>query len=298
MRLTQEASNAGREGVPDCSSYALRERAMLAEQRCRELESQLLSLQTPGRQNALSATPDRGGLLPLPRCGSRAAPSSGRRGRSDCRSSSPGPSPARPAALQRDLLSLHDLASMPGSRPTQHRPQGHTGSAPPASPLGVDVSAALQAQLVDSERQRQAAEAQAAAARRMADGARQEIASAQQERDQAQQQLQEVLQARRHSCSLPARPAPLHAGSTVHIQMYLCTLWAGRSRWLTLNVRMCTGCLIVCALLCRALRSWSLNCKNPGVAPNCSRLQHRRCVAALWRQRSPLVWLACMAAVQ
>ncbi len=46
------------------------------------------------------------------------------------------------------------------------------------------------------------------------------------------------------------------------------------------------GCLNVYVLLCRALRSWSLNYKNPGVAPNCSRLQHRRCVAGLWRQRS------------
>ena len=211
MRLSQEASNASREGTPDCSSYALRERAMLAEQRCRELESQLLNLQTPGRQSALPATLNRGGLLPLPRHGSRAAPSSSRLGRSDCRFSSPGPSPAQPAALQRDLLSLHDLVSMPGGSPTQHKLQDLTGSAPPAFPLGVDVSAALQAQLVDSERQRQAAEAQAAAASRMADSAQQEIASAQQERDQAQQQLQEVLQARWPlSCSLPAWPAPSH----------------------------------------------------------------------------------------
>ena len=236
MQLTQEASNASREGTPDCSSYVLRERAMLAEQRCRELENQLLSLQTPGRQNASPETPDRGGLLPLPTCGSRAAPSSGRPGRSGCRLSSPGPSPARPAALQRDLLSLHDLASMPGGRPTQHEPRGHTGSAPPASPLGDDVSAALQAQLVDGERQRQAAEAQAAAARCMADSAQQETANARQERDQAQQQLQEVLQASWHSCSLPARPAPSHyRRRCCACANSLCTSLAGQSRCLTLD---------------------------------------------------------------
>ena len=226
VRLSQEASNASREGTPDCSSYALRERAMLAEQRCRKLESQLLNLQTPGRQSALPATPDRGGLLPLPRRGSRA---SGRLGRSAHRSSSPGPSPAQPAALQRDLLSLHDLARTPGGCPTQPQPR-HTGSAPPASPLGVDVSAALQAQLVDSERRRQAAEAQAAAARHRADGARQEITSAQQERDQAQQQLQEVLQACWHSCSLPARPAPSHCRQCCAFTNASCTSWAGQSR--------------------------------------------------------------------
>ena len=51
-------------------------------------------------------------------------------------------------------------------------------------------------------------------------------------------------------------------------------------------------------MLCRALPSWSLNFKNLKVAPNYSRLWHRRCVTALWRQRLPFVWLACMAAVQ
>lgn len=231
LRLSQEASSASREGTPDCSSHALRERAMLAEQRCRGLESQLLSLQTPGRQSASPATPDRGGLLPLPGRGSRAAPSTGRPGRSGSRSSSPRPPPAQPAALQWDLRSLHDLASMPGGRPTQHRPQGQTGSAPPACPPGMDVSAALQAQLVDSERQRQSADAQAAAARRMPDGAQQETATAQQERDQAQQQLQEVLQACWHARSLPARPAPSHRRRQYCACAHpLCTASPGRRR--------------------------------------------------------------------